>query len=471
VTAGTGFTCIADSTGDVQCWGNNVHEQLGHDTPGASAVPLAALQLGATALSDGSEHLCAVNGSGALECWGRGDRGQLGDGSVVDSSVPRQAFAGSVVEAATYGENTCARMQGGAVQCWGSNGSGQVGDVSLGDPVTTPSLVPNVSNATSITVGWGFACAVTGGEVVCWGDGGNGRLGNGSTSNVDAAAGPLTPVVGVSGAVAVGAGSEFACALLDSGAVSCWGRNQYGTLGVAPASMSSSATSVEVIDSGIVALAVGPTYACAIDTNEAIRCWGNNRDGQLGMAPGGIQSTPVTVQPPPDVGFRRVSAGTSHVCTRVTTGEVFCWGDNINGQLGNGEHVARMTPTEPIFAGAAVGTVCSGNQDCASGICPSVPSWPNRICLYDGAWCSASRADTSTFQEGTLTYGAGSFTVTGFDDTEGTVTDCPAGTTSTPATSTTISGGGCTVSVSALDDGCDFTVSGSGWTYVRGAWR
>jgi alpha-tubulin suppressor-like RCC1 family protein len=197
-------------------------------------------------------------------------------------------------------QHACALTTGGAVLCWGSDDFGQLGDGLVEDePQHQPVAVSGLSSGVAaIAAGTNETCAVTAaGGVLCWGENAQGALGDGSAmdSAVPVAVSGLS-----SGVAAVGVGTSYACALTTGGAVLCWGDNTYGQLGIG-STLSNSAVPVAVsgLSSGVAAISTAPAHACALTTAGAILCWGNNDVGQLGTGMTGPSSlVPVGVVEP-----------------------------------------------------------------------------------------------------------------------------------------------------------------------------
>jgi len=238
-----GNTCALLEGGGVACWGANELGQLGDGstTDRATPVEVAGLAGAAVAVSGGLAHACALLEDGGVACWGQNYYGQLGDGSTTDSLTPVQVqgLAGPVRALSVEGWHSCALLESNEVQCWGDNNHGQLGDGAgieckgnnqcSPTPVTMAGLPGEVA---AISAGGAFVCALlapeAGGEVLCWGANYVGQLGDGSTTD------RATPaaVQGLGGTVAaIEAGETHACALLEAGAVQCWGRNSVGQLG------------------------------------------------------------------------------------------------------------------------------------------------------------------------------------------------------------------------------------------------
>src|SRR5690606_34593463 len=145
----------------------------------------------------------------------------------------------------------------------------------------------------ALALGDAHTCVLLeGGAVRCWGLGANGRLGSGSSASIgdDEPAG-AAPAVDVGGrATAISAGEAHTCALLDAGAIRCWGRGSWGSrrrglLGDGGLSGESVAVSDAVrveLGSPAAAVTVSTFHSCAITRDGAVHCWGLGKNGQLG---------------------------------------------------------------------------------------------------------------------------------------------------------------------------------------------
>jgi len=201
-----------------------------------------------------------------------------------------------------------------------------------------------------------FTCSrLSTGQLKCWGQNNYGQLGLGDVES------RLTPAQ--SGVVALGAnrypvqiaaGHFHACAVLDNGALKCWGMNLYGEIGLGRAERAIGDLSNEMGDnlasvnlgnnSGIRQLALGYAHSCALFNDGNMKCWGDNSEGQLGLGdayPRGLNTDDMgTSLPAVDLGGRsatQITAHTSHTCARLDNGAVKCWGNNFFGQLGLGD--------------------------------------------------------------------------------------------------------------------------------------
>jgi alpha-tubulin suppressor-like RCC1 family protein len=301
VSVGGFHACALLQNGAVQCWGNNDRGQLGNGTTVNSSVPTQVSGLSAaTGISAvgaypwGGEHTCAVLASGEVMCWGANSSGQLGDGTTFDRSAPvLVAGIGGAAGVSAGGTDTCAWLKAGGVRCWGSNQQGQ-----LGNGTTTASLVPVPVSASALgngvtpvsASGEDYNCALRGdGVVLCWGGNQFGALGIGTTDD----SWVPVPVSGITSATNVSAGIFHACAALKDGTIRCWGEDD--ALGNGSTATGVSTNPVEVTAlSTATWVAAGYSYSCAISPT-ALSCWGLNYEGQLGIGSVYNSFVPATV--------------------------------------------------------------------------------------------------------------------------------------------------------------------------------
>ena len=207
---------------------------------------------------------------------------------------------------AAGGAHTCALMNAGGVRCWGANGSGQLGDGTTNDR-STPSASDVIAGIAAVSAGDTHTCALTSaGGVRCWGHNGDAELG---TGNYDLVLSPPSTDV-LSGVKQIVASNLFTCALLTSGGVRCWGynshgadRRRHGAAGRSPEPRAPSTCSA-----ASASLARGFAHVCARMTSGGVRCWGANEAGQLGdgLAPS-VAFTPPTMDTPGIHGDVRMS--------------------------------------------------------------------------------------------------------------------------------------------------------------------
>ncbi len=242
----------------------------------------------------------------------------------------------TVLRVAAGRAHACALMVDRTVRCWGHGAHGQLGvgalPLTMGNPkplrigsLSVPTTVVGLSDVVQIACGGEHSCALrTNGTVACWGSNLHGELGDGTTSS------RVSPVFvqGLDRATQIALGDTRSCARLADGTVRCWGS---GALVPQAVPEVTSATSV----------AVGASHACVVESG-AVRCWGENGDGQLGDGTTETRELPTRVSGLSDV--VQLALGDHHSCARLEDGTVRCWGCGEWGQVGDGAKVSRLVP-------------------------------------------------------------------------------------------------------------------------------
>ena len=380
IASGLNYTCVVTTTGGVKCWGNNSVGQLGEgDTVSQSSpVDVSGMTSGfATVITGSSGTTCAISIAGALWCWGNNASGQLGNGTTTNSYVPVQVtgLTSGVASASVGADSVCAVLTSGAVKCWGDNTYGQLGNNS-----TTASLTPtpvtgfSASGASKISVGGDTACLVTTtGGLKCWGNSTNGQMGTGSNSQ------SLVPidVVGLTSGVAeVDEGTLSGCAVTTAGAVKCWGYNSNGQLGDGTTTQRLTPVVVTGASSGISHVGVGDHNVCAMTTSGAAKCWGENKDGELGDGDDNDRHSPDNVTGLSST-ITQIAVGNAHACSVTSSQTVACWGADADGEIGDGIVTQRTIPNPVTNLTAAPGQVKSFNQTCALTQQGGIKCWGN----------------------------------------------------------------------------------------------
>ena len=417
IAAGDDYSCARKSNGEVWCWGANWDGQLGEGT-----LPTAAITnikgpvqtdfpsfTTAIRVASGGSHTCATTVDGLLWCWGSNENAQLGipDGSTL-SPLPTnvQVLGNDVVDVGAGRASTCAIRADGSLWCWGSNECGQLGLGTVGAVAVDPQPAVGLPAAVrQVALGARHACAVlVDGTVWCWGNNFGGQLGTGSVATASLGEPIPQQVVGLGhSASSITAGTEHTCILDDAGEVHCWGSDAMGQLGDGPngadaANESPSPVRADIdscghvgelpdvdggaVDAGIADAAASdaatidagtaPLPSCAIDLSLGMRhscarlmdgtlwCWGDNQVGQMGD---GTVRSPVR-QPAPAASLdaaTATSAGDFHTCGLQSTGEIWCWGLAIRGQLGSDwPDLIATTPVQADAPGEAFVSVSAG---------------------------------------------------------------------------------------------------------------
>ncbi len=296
--------------------------------------------------------------------------------AVLIAAWTQDASADGAAVVTTGNEHSCVVTSGGAAQCFGSNAYGQIGVGVIGGPdicggqgstevpcAKTAMTVSGLgSGVQSIAAASRFTCALTDlGGVKCWGANSSGQLGADdegpetcpATFDTACSTTPLD-ISGITGATAITVGSSHGCVITAAGGVMCWGGNFYGQLGdgdqTGPdtcGTLGCSLTPVQVagLASGVDKISAGASHTCALLLTGAMKCWGNNWKGQLGIGThegpvencfSGRACSPTPVNVPGLASLKDVSTGANHTCVLTNTDTVKCFGANAWGQLGTG---------------------------------------------------------------------------------------------------------------------------------------
>lgn len=343
ITAGAAHTCVITSLGGVKCWGAAFTIGDGTFDERLSPADVAGLSSKVVAISAGGTHTCARLDTGAIECWGVGPIGNGTMGPV--PSATRAILPGPASQVASGAAHACAIVDGGLF-CWGSDNTGQQG-TNGGGSRTTPGSVSGLAyDVLQVAAGQGHGCArVFDGGAQCWGFNVQGECGDGVYQmgrNVPVAVTALD-----AGILELQAGFTFTCARTASG-VKCWGNNGTGECGAGlVAGRSLAAVDVVGVGPGLSQLALAPIahHACVVQDG-GVLCWGNGDHGQLGDGALGQKNAPTRALGL-DVPIVAVAPGARHTCAVTVEGGVLCWGDNSEGQLGegkkNGDHLTPVT--------------------------------------------------------------------------------------------------------------------------------
>src|ERR1035441_709693 len=379
----------------------------------------------------GNAHSCALE-DGKAYCWGENDYGQLGDGSTADSSVPVAVDASGVlagkalVEISAGGGGglaTCALDAAGAAFCWGGDIAGGLGGGNNGNGSSSVPVAVKTSGAlagkilTQISTGSLGACVLAAaGTAYCWGDNDYWELGDGrGGANGDASSVPVA--VDTRGVLAgkalaqISAGWWYACAVDTAGAAYCWGDGALGS------NTGGSSVPVAVDASGVLVgkrmaqISAGLGATCSLDRAGAAFCWGDNDYGELGDGTTAGSSVPVAVDTRGVLAGQRltqVATGAFHACAADRSANIYCWGDNNQGDLGDGR--TSMSDV-PVLAGPRA----PAGVTAIAGDTTAAVSWTAPASL-DGGTLIGYTAISEPDGERCTTTGATSCTIRGLTD-------------------------------------------------------
>jgi alpha-tubulin suppressor-like RCC1 family protein len=375
IAAGGFHTCAITSRDGLKCWGGNFDGQLGDGSLTDRNRPawVSELHTGVYAVAAGRVHTCAVTTGGRIECWGWNEYGRLGDGTTTTRLRPVEVVGHqSSVRAIAMGwRHTCALTDEGAAACWGWNESGQLGDGTTTWHSTPTPVTGLDSGVRMITAGYRHTCALmNGGAVECWGGNDYGQLGDGTT--VERWTPSVVPGL-ESGVESISAGSLHTCALTSGDEVECWGRNEEGELGDGTSTPRAGPVIVSGLHAPVREIAAGGFHTCVLSVSGSVECWGWNLAGALGDGTRKEHHQPVVVSSLPN-GVQAIAAGSFHTCALKRSGLVWCWGDNTGGELGDGTTTARLRPVPVLDLGVpaarlSVRVLGRGQAVFAGGLC------------------------------------------------------------------------------------------------------
>lgn len=394
LSMGASHNCSVTNQDRVQCWGNDTNGQLGdgavgNPTPRPYAAEIAGSLTNVAAVTTGDAHSCALKAEGSVWCWGKNDVGQLGRGntSAQEATSAKVLYIGPnpnsnetpATQIASGIAHSCALITTGVVVCWGEGSYGQLGNGNSTDsavPVLVLGIGESNPKAIAIAVGGHHSCALLENNTVrCWGWNLQGQLGTGDISFTPQSFPVEAATLNGRNVISLAAGRIFTCALTAAGEVLCWGHNGNGQIGVP--SGTPTASPVSVIDSGVAEIAAGSSHACArMASDNKLKCWGLNTQGQLGIINDTENKFIPTDATRVSWPVRYLAVGGNNTvgstCARRFIDDVaICWGDNTNGQLGNGNltvqtGVAEARKSFPVSSQA--GALATGyDHTCAIG--------------------------------------------------------------------------------------------------------
>ena len=297
--AATGMTLALLQDKTVWVVGGDFH---GDTAGGASLNSYTETWKQITSLSDieqiavGSGNGYALTSGGAVWAWGINDRGQLGDGTTNDSATPVQVISSGVKQVASGDSTVYALMSDGSVRAWGQASRGAIGNGATSNQLTPVEILPSSTGVSQVAAQYNGGYALVGDRVLSWGRGELGQLGNGGTADNPTP----TTIPNLSGVVEIATAGDNAYVLKSDKTVWAWGRNQVGQVGI-----------------------------------------GNTTNPQ---------PLPVKVTGLPQVVQLAAAGGGAAVLT--TEGDVWTWGGNDWGWLGDGTRTTRTSPVQMIGLGS-----------------------------------------------------------------------------------------------------------------------
>ena len=337
------------SDGKLYSWGYDGFGELGNGSISTTVNPTPApVQLPAgvqpVKVAAGNRSVLVVGSDGNLYSWGSNSNGQQGNGNTDDVAAPTQlslASGVSPIAIAADATNSYAIGSDGNVYAWGYNQDGELGDGTSGSPSLVPVVVGLPTGVDPVSVsasdGAAFIETATGG-VYAWGYNDIGQLGDGTTSSTSTPIAVSLPCGIAPGSVSPGNGGD-GYAICTDGSLYGWGYNGDLSLGNNTAGLNPLTPEPESLPGGVLptSVVVGPSTTFAVGSDGQLYFWGDNSYGQSGS---GIwvpySGTPLQVSMPVGVTSTIVFGGARDAYAIATNGNIYAWGDNESGQLGDG---------------------------------------------------------------------------------------------------------------------------------------
>lgn len=381
IASSNSHNCAIASDDKVYCWGVGI---LGYDYtityPNTLNIPTPVKNTGALAgktikeIGVGQNISCAIASDNLVYCWGDNGYGAMGinDSAVFIVDEPTQIYMGGALAGKTikslnveqYG--VCVIASDDLVYCWGTS-------LATNTVSYAPEQIPMTGSLTGKTVKSLYTSNITNCLIAsddkpyCWGTGGSGQF---STSLLENSLVPIPIALGgLSGKIIkeIHAGGNAMYALTEDNKVFSWGTNYYGALGLGPSSDQYTAYEpTEIYMSGALAgktiksLYSGPddSIACVIASDNQAYCWGRNGNGGPGILGIGLTYLqlnftyePVAVFTGGDLIGKQIKSlhlapyqNIASICALASDNNVYCWGSNTTGALGNGTYTSSSVP-------------------------------------------------------------------------------------------------------------------------------
>lgn len=337
---GRKHACAIGEDDKIYCWGQQ-DARLG-SLPGNKTIPTKISNNESyTQIFIGNKNSCGITTDSFLRCWGVNDDGALGSGNSMSKAAAEspQGWQTKKVKSVAMGaEHTCAILENGDLYCWGRNQVYQFG-ITGSVIETSPKHLKPGQKFEKVYAGGDHTCVIDIlGETECWGFNLFGETGILSTfySNNTKFQGETFSYFSLG--VSAGTGQGHACAILSNDGLKCWGSNVFGQLGIGePSQFESSSFQFKKISAGYY-------HTCAIDFMDKAYCWGLNNSGAistsslsiLGIGKEDHQSLPYPVAT--SLKFKDIKPAALATCGLTTSDEIYCWGANEHGLLGIGTH-------------------------------------------------------------------------------------------------------------------------------------
>ncbi|XP_066595212.1 E3 ubiquitin-protein ligase HERC2 [Prorops nasuta] len=321
---------IVTADGKVYATGHGGAGRLGTGGTDSVLVPtlLDSIQhvfIKKVAANSGCKHCLALSSEGHVYSWGEGDDGKLGHGNRIAYDRPKlieDLLGTEIVDIACGGHHSAAITSAGWLYTWGTGRYGRLGHGDSDDKLR-PKLVEALQDYRVIDIACGSGdaqtlCVTDDDNVWSWGDGDYGKLGRGGSDGCKVPA-KIESLAGL-GVIKVECGSQFSVALTRSGAVYTWGKGDYHRLGHGTDDHVRRPRKVAALQGKkIISIATGSLHCVACSDKGEVFTWGDNDEGQLGDGTTSALQTPRLVLALQDKKITKVACGSAHTLAWSTT--------------------------------------------------------------------------------------------------------------------------------------------------------
>ncbi|XP_052719637.1 E3 ubiquitin-protein ligase HERC2-like [Crassostrea angulata] len=386
------WTLSWGGSGQIWGWGHNHRGQLGGVDGAKVKQPVSCEALAVTRpiqLVGGEQTLFAVTAEGKVFATGYGAGGRLGVGGTESVSHPTQLESIQHVFikklAVNSGGKHCLALSAeGEVYSWGEGEDGKLGHGNR-SPCDRPRVIDSLRGKEVVDIAAGgahSACITANGELYTWGKGRYGRLGHGDSEDQ-----PRPKLVEALKSyrvvdMACGSGDAQTLCITDDDNVWSWGDGDYGKLGRGGSDGCKVPMKIETLQGqGVMKVECGSQFSVALTKSGSVYTWGKGDYHRLGHGSDDHVRRPRKVSALQNKKVIDVACGSLHCVACTDTGEVFSWGDNDEGQLGDGTTNAIQRPRlvasllgkkiNRVACGSAHSLAWSTNKAVSAGKLPS----------------------------------------------------------------------------------------------------
>ena len=379
ISLGDSHSAVLTSIGKVYIWGRNSDRQLGDGTTVNKNTPIDItsqfnLNVGEkiTDIALGWLNSSALTSDGRIFVWGYNEYGQIGDGTIDTIYFPKDITSqfnlniGETITQVSLGwMHSSLITSEGRIFVWGRNNHGQLGDGTYVDSLVPKDITSQFGLAvgegvTEVSLGYYSSSALTSsGRMFTWGYNYYGQLGNGMMTQKNTPQ-DITSQFGLNTGekiVGISMGDSHTSAITSESRIFTWGRNNYGQLGddtldqLSPMDITSE-FSLNLSET-FTQLSLGRYHSSVLTSEGRYFIWGYNNSGQLADGTNIEKKTPIEITSqfnlnPGDI-ISKVSLGGYHSSLLTSDGEIFLWGYNTYGQLGDATYASRYLPVQTVY--------------------------------------------------------------------------------------------------------------------------